>query len=94
MGKFVFLFPYQFFKYELDFTNFILVYTNSLFFPRQYFIAFTKQKKQKKSPLDRTEILAKRRFIVFETSSHLLKEKENFIFSSLAFLGSSKCSKG
>jgi len=50
MGKFVFLFPYQFFKYQLDFTNFILVNTNSLFFPRQY-TRFNKGKSQKNRPL-------------------------------------------
>jgi len=43
MGKFVFLFLYVFIsKYQLDFTNFILVYTNSLFFYRQYIYNFYK----------------------------------------------------
>ena len=68
-GKIVFLFPYQFFKYQLVFTNFILVNTNSLFYPSQYKRLLIKIKATKKSPLSKTEILAKRRFIVFETSS-------------------------
>ena len=70
-GKIRFPFPVSVFlsKYKLDFTNFILVYTNSLFFPRQYIRLLTKIKDTKKSPFGRTEILAKRRFIIFETSS-------------------------
>jgi len=67
MGKFVFLFPYQFFKYQLVFTNFILVNTNSLFYPRQY-TRFNKDKSHKKIALWQDRDPCQKAIHFFETS--------------------------